>query len=280
VWDRVQTDAVTEQIESEEINMKTLNLLCTVALAAGLTTSAAGADGQAQRAGSNAEKLGTVHFATSCSAAAQTQFERALSILHSFWYEEALKAFTEVMVTDPSCAMGYWGIAMTYWHPLWEPPNPAALQKGAEAVVKAQALPIRTDRERDYVAAIAAFYKDYDTVGNAARALAYEKAMERVHARYADDREAAIFYALALDTTAPPTDKTYANQKKAGAILEKIFAEQPNHPGAAHYLIHSYDYPPLAEEGLVAAREYAKIAPSVPHALHMPSHTFTRLGLW
>jgi hypothetical protein len=260
--------------------MKTLNLLCTVALAAGLTTSAVGAERQAQRAGSDAEKLGTVHFTTSCSPAAQAQFERALSILHSFWYEEALKAFSGVVATDPSCAMGYWGIAMSYWHPLWEPPNAAALQKGAEAVGKAQSLPIRTDRERDYVAAIASFYKDDDTVGNAARALVYEKAMEHVYARYTDDREAAIFYALALDTTAPPTDKTYANQKKAGAILEKIFVEQPNHPGVAHYLIHSYDYPPLAQEGLAAAREYAKIAPSVPHALHMPSHTFTRLGLW
>src|SRR6185369_568358 len=165
------------------------------------------------------------------------------------------------------------------YHPLWAPPSAATLAKGSAAIEKGRGL-TATPRERDYVAAIATFYTDHDTLDHRARAAAYEKAMAQVHARYPDDREAAVFYALALDATAAPTDKTYANQKKAAAILEKVYAEQPNHPGVAHYLIHSYDYPPLAGQGLVSARSYAKIAPSVPHAQHMPSHIFTRLGLW
>jgi hypothetical protein len=226
------------------------------------------------------EKLGQVHFPISCSAAAQQQFDRAVALLHSFWYEEAVKAFTEVTQTDPHCAMGYWGIAMSLWYPLWYPPSQAALQRGSAAVEQAKAANAPTERERAYIAAIEAFYKDADKLDHRTRAVAYEKAMAQVYLRDPDDREAAVFYALALDTTAVPTDKTYANQLKAAELLEHVFAEQPNHPGVAHYLIHSYDYPPLANRALTAARSYAKIAPSAPHALHMPSHIFTRLGLW
>ena len=176
--------------------------------------------------------------------------------------------------------MGYWGVAMSHWYPLWYPPNAAALKAGSEAVEKAMTAKQKTDREGDYIAAVATFYRDNDKIDHRTRAVAYEKAMERVHLRYPDDREAGVFYSLALVATAPPTDKTYANQKKAAAILEKVRAELPNHPGVAHYLIHSNDSADLAEDGLTAALCYAEIAPAVPHALHMPSHIFTRLGMW
>jgi hypothetical protein len=236
----------------------------------------AGASGASARDG---EKLGSVHFPVSCSPAVQGDFERAVALLHSFWYEEALKSFTAIATADPACAMGYWGMAMSVYYPLWQPPSPAMLQKGWAAIEKTRGLTV-TPREKDYIAAIETYYKDADKLDHRTRATAYEKAMAQVFARHPDDREAAVFYALALNATAAPTDKTYANQLKAGAILEKIYAEQPDHPGVAHYIIHSYDYPPLATRGLVAARGYAKIAPSVPHAQHMPAHIFTRLGLW
>ena len=225
------------------------------------------------------EKVGSVKFPTSCSSAVQGDFERAVALLHSFWYEEAVKAFTAITTKEPSCGMGYWGVAMSVYYPLWQPPSPAMLQKGSSALEKTRGL-TATQREKDYIAAIESYYRDSDKTDHKTRAVAYEKAMAQVFARYPDDREAAVFYALALNATAAPTDKTYANQLKAGAILEKVYAEQPDHPGVAHYIIHSYDYPPLATRGLVAARGYAKIAPSVPHAQHMPAHIFTRLGLW
>ncbi|MBI4639069.1 MAG: hypothetical protein HY731_00135 [Candidatus Tectomicrobia bacterium] len=226
------------------------------------------------------DTLGQVHFPISCSAAAQKEFDRAAALLYSFWYSEAVKAFTTVTEVDPGCAPGYWGIAMSLWYPLWQPPSEAALKKGWAAVEQAKALGGKTDRERDYIAAIEMFYKDSDKLDHRTRALTYEKAMEQMYLRYPEDREAAVFYALALNATALSTDKTYAKPLKAAEILEKIFVEQPNHPGVAHYLIHSYDYPPLADRGLSAAQRYSKIAPSVPHALHMPSHIFTRLGMW
>lgn len=225
-------------------------------------------------------KSGGIDFPISCSAPAQKKFNQAVWILHSFWYDEAVKAFTAVAEIEPGCAMGYWGMAMSHWYPLWYPPNAAALKGGSAAVEKAAAAEPKTDRERDYVAAIASFYRDNDKIDHRTRAVGYEKAMEQVHLRYPDDREAGVFYSLALVATAPPTDKTYANQKKAAAILEKVRAEFPNHPGVAHYLIHSNDSPELAEDGLTAALCYADIAPAVPHALHMPSHIFTRLGMW
>jgi tetratricopeptide (TPR) repeat protein len=226
------------------------------------------------------EKLGRVNFTVSCNSAAQQQFNRAVALLHSFWYEEAEKAFVQVTKTDSKCGMGYWGIAMSSYHPVWAPPAAAELRNGMAAVQKANVVGARTQRERDYIAAIKTFYEHAETVDHQTRALAYEKAAEQLYLRYRKDHEAAIFYALALLGTAQPTDKTYANQKKAAEILNKILAAEPEHPGVAHYLIHSFDYPSLAPLALAAARSYAKIAPSSPHALHMPSHIFTRLGLW
>jgi hypothetical protein len=201
-------------------------------------------------------------------------------MLHSFWYEKANDTFAAVADKDPTCGMAYWGMAMTYYHQLWQAPGPADLKAGAASLEKAKSAGAKTQRERDYIAAIETFYKDADKLDHRTRALAYEKAMDQLQARYPDDHEAAIFHALALVATAPPADKTYVNQRKAGAILEPLFIEQPEHPGIAHYIIHAYDYPPLAQRALDAARRYAKIAPDSPHALHMPSHIFTRLGLW
>jgi hypothetical protein len=225
-------------------------------------------------------KLGKVSFPVSCDANVQAQFNSAVAMLHSFWYEKASDTFAAVAANDPACGMAYWGIAMTYYHQIWQAPGASDLRAGAAAVEKAKSASAKTQRERDYIAAVDSFYKDGDKVDHRTRALAYEKAMDQLQARYPDDHEAAIFHALALLGTAPPTDKTYVNQKKAGAILEPLFVEQPEHPGIAHYIIHAYDYPPLAPRALDAARRYAKIAPDSPHALHMPSHIFTRLGLW
>jgi hypothetical protein len=193
---------------------------------------------------------------------------------------EALKAFTNIAETEPSCAMAYWGVAMSQWYPLWYPPNAAALRSGADAVQKGLAASPPTERERDYLEAIGRFYGDSEKLDHVTRARAYADAMKQLQDRFQTDREAAIFYALALNATWPPTDKSYANLKEAAAILEHAWADQPNHPDIVHYLIHSYDVPALAPEGLTAARRYAAIAPAVPHAQHMPSHIFTRLGLW
>lgn len=234
----------------------------------------------AEEKGPSPEKLGRVHFPVSCSPAVREDFQRALAKLHSFWYEEALKAFTDITVRDPQCAMAYWGVAMSLYNPLWSPPSEATLKRGLDAVEKAKANGAKTARERDYIEAIGVFYKDSSKLDHRTRVLAYGKAMEGLYLRYTEDREAAVFYALALNASAPPTDKTYTMQKKAGEILERVFKEEPNHPGVTHYIIHSYDNPPMASQGLTAARRYAKIAPSVPHAQHMPSHIFTRLGLW
>jgi tetratricopeptide (TPR) repeat protein len=228
-------------------------------------------------------KLGKVSFPVSCDPSVQLEFNGAVAMLHSFWYEKANETFAHVAQKDPTCAMAYWGIAMTYYHQIWSPPGPADLKAGMAAVEKAKSIGGKTQRERDYISAIDSFYHDSDKLDHHTRVLRYEKAMDDLQARYSDDPEARIFYALALLGTSlntSPADKTYAREKKAGEILEKIFVEQPEHPGVAHYLIHAYDYPPLAERALDAARRYAKIAPDSPHALHMPSHIFTRLGLW
>ena len=225
-------------------------------------------------------RLGKVTFPVSCAPSVQQQFSGAVAMLHSFWYEKARETFGAVAEKDPTCGMAYWGIAMTYYHSIWQPPGSADLKAGGTFIEKAKLVGAKTLRERDYIAAIETFYKESDKFDHASRALAYERAMEQVQSRYPDDHEAAIFRALALLATAPPNDKTYVNQKRAGAILEPLFAEEPEHPGVAHYIIHAYDYPPLAHKALDAARRYAKIAPDSPHALHMPSHIFTRLGLW
>ena len=228
-----------------------------------------------------AEKLGQVSFNTSCVPQAQKQFNHAVAWLHSFEYEEAEKAFTEVTVIDPQCGMGYWGIAMSNYHPLWAPPTPSELKKGWSAVEKAKSAQARTPREQAYIAAMETFYKDYDKLDHRARSFAYSDAMKRVHELNPPDREAGVFYALTLIATGMMSDdKSYARQKQAAQILNRILAREPQHPGVAHYLIHSYDYPALARLALPAARGYAKIAPASAHAQHMPSHIFIRLGLW
>ena len=251
-----------------------------LALACACLASVPSAISQHQHPAGELGEFGKVNFAISCDAAVQPGFNRAVAILHSFGYENAAAAFAEAAETDPACGMAFWGIAMTYYHPIWEAPNPTVLKQGWAAVERAKSAGAKTQRERDYISAIEVFYKDSDKLDHRTRSLAYEKAMEQLQARYPDDREAAIFYALALRGNAPPSDNTYANQKKAGAILEKALAEQPEHPGLAHYIIHCYDYPTLGDRALAAARRYAKIAPDSPHALHMPSHIFTRLGYW
>src|SRR5438105_4302453 len=228
----------------------------------------------------NTEQLGTVHFPVSCSSAVQKPFERGVALLHSFWYEEAQKQFEDVSRQDPQCAMAYWGIAMSRWHELWNQPDAGTIKAVNETLSKASELKPATDRERDYLAAIATFYRDSGKLDHEKRAAAYSKAMENMYTKYPDDREAAAFYALSLLASEPDDDTTFAARKKAAEVLEKLFAIEPNHPGIAHYLIHSYDKPHLAQLGLPAARNYAKIAPAAPHALHMPSHIFARLGLW
>ena len=225
------------------------------------------------------KEFGTAVFLTSCNEETKADFNLAIELLHSFEYDDAEKAFAKVIDKDPSCAMAYWGIAMSNFHALWTPPSEAELKKGLKAVQVAKSLN-KTQREADYIHAIAAFYIDWENKDHFARCLQFEKGMEKVYKNYPEDKEAAIFYTLALNAAADPKDKTFAKQKKAGEILNAIYKTQPNHPGIVHYLIHTYDYPELASLALDAARRYASVAPSSAHALHMPSHIFTRLGLW
>ncbi len=225
------------------------------------------------------DQFGEVSFALSCSYETRETFDLAVSLLHSFEYEEAEKAFVQVIDADPNCAMAYWGVAMSITHSLWYQSDLSYLEKGSKLLEIANTLPTG-EREKDYLDAITTYYKDWDTLDNQTRALLYEKKMEAIYIKYKDDTEAAVFYALALRAAADKTDKNYSNQKKSGDILEKLFVEQPNHPGIAHYIIHNYDYPELAHLALPTARRYAEIAPASSHAQHMPSHIFTRLGLW
>jgi hypothetical protein len=226
-------------------------------------------------------QLGMVHFPVSCSAPVQKPFERGVALLHSFWYEEAEKEFLQIAKDDPQCAMAHWGVAMSLWHQLWNHPEGKVLSRGLDEVHKAESLQAKaTDRERAYITAIAAFYSNSEKLDHDARAQAYSDAMKKVYESYPEDHEAAAFYALSLLASGPHDDATFANRKAAAAILEKLFAIEPDHPGVAHYLIHSYDKPQLAQLGIPAARRYAQIAPAAPHALHMPSHIFARVGLW
>jgi hypothetical protein len=228
-----------------------------------------------------AQDLGRVHFETSCTLQAQEKFDRGLAMVHSFYYPDSVQAFTEAAAADPRCAIAYWGIAISSRpNPLILPLTPAVLKNGLEAVEKGKTIGAKTERERDWLAAIELYYRDYDKVDQTTRGLSYEKAMERLAQKYPDDPEAAAFYALALNETALPSDKTYAKQLKAGAILEEVAATLPEHPGMLHYLIHSYDYPPLAQRGLDAANKYAGVAPAAQHAQHMPAHTYSMIGLW
>lgn len=227
------------------------------------------------------EHYGKVHFPVSCSAEAQRLFDKGLGQLHSFFYPETLRTFAAVVSADPTCAMAYWGIAMSERpNPLIVPLPPGTLQRGWAAVQNAKATGLKTERERVYVAAVEAYFRDPEQGDFRARILAYEQAMERVYRSHPDDVEAAVFYALAINEAVDHTDKSYARQLQAGALLEDAFARYPEHPGIAHYLIHTYDFPPLAQRGLRAARRYASLAPSAPHALHMPSHIFSMVGLW
>lgn len=233
-----------------------------------------------QRVGASAERYGIVHFPVSCTPEAQAQFDRSMTMLHSFFFPETIKAFTRVIDIDPACAMAYWGIAISQRpNPLVGPWDQETLQRGVDAIAKGKAL-AKSDREIAWLDSMEWFFKDYSTVDQPTRAKRYEQAMAQVVAQYPDDDEAAVFYALALNETASLADKTYAQQLKAAAILERLDAKHPDHPGIAHYLIHSYDYRPLAERGIPAANKYASIAPSAPHALHMPSHIYTTLGMW
>jgi tetratricopeptide (TPR) repeat protein len=203
-----------------------------------------------------------------------------VALLHSFGYEDAREAFAAVAAQDPECGIAHWGVAMSWYHPLWAPPSAAELAAGRAAAEQAAKAGAGSDRERGYIAAIGAFYRDAETVDHRTRALAYAAAIEDLARRHPDDHEAAIFHALALLGTAPPADRTFANQKRAAEILNRLLAVEPRHPGIAHYVIHSFDYPELAPLALDAARAYAGIAPGSAHAQHMPSHIFTRLGLW
>jgi hypothetical protein len=227
------------------------------------------------------ETLGRVHFDTTCKADVSAAFDRAVALLHSFSFSMAKAAFEDVAAKDPSCAMAHWGAALTHWgNPFAGLKPPKAVAQGHAAIQRAMAAGKPSPRERDYITAAAELFKNHETVDQRTRIVAYERAMEHVYKTYPADREAAAFYALAVNQTALPSDKTYAQQLKAAAILEKLFTDQPEHPGLAHYIIHAFDHPPLAPRALEAARRYAKIAPSAPHALHMPSHTFTRVGYW
>jgi hypothetical protein len=230
----------------------------------------------------NGGKLGSVHFATSCNEAAQEEFNRAVSLLHSFQFSDAISGFDAVLGQDATCAMAYWGISLSDWSNPFLPgiKDPAQLENGRDSAERGKVLGAKTERERAYLAAVSKLYSDFENTPQSVRVPAYRDAMADVAAKYPEDHEAQIFYALALAAAEEPTDKTYAARLKAGAILETLFAQEPSHPGLAHYIIHTYDVPALAGRALVAAQRYSEIAPDAPHALHMPSHTFTRLGYW
>jgi hypothetical protein len=256
-----------------------VRFLALVAVCA-LTSLSLSADDDHHHAMDPGEKLGAVSFPVSCAANVQKPFERGLALLYSFEYEEADKQFKDVAASDPHCAMAFWGQAMTRYHQLWGRPPKTDLKDGSDLVQQAQALQARTQRERDYIDALAVFYRDAENIDHKKRAVAYATAMEGVYQRNPKDREAGVFYALSLLGSAPQDDPTLANPRKAVAILNKLFDEHPDHPGIAHYIIHACDNPAMASLGLTAARKYASIAPSSAHAVHMPSHIFARLGLW
>ena len=231
--------------------------------------------------GNHLEQLGRVTFQTSCSPQAHAVFIRGMTLLHSFEYPQAEAAFNEAATVDPTCSIAHWGVAMSLYHPLWAPPSKGELERARAALAKAEASPPKSQRERDYVAAVASFYRDSDKLDHKARALAYNAAMAALHKSYPADREAAVFYALSqIAAGTQDNDPNFSREKDAAAILNAVLKEEPDHPGVAHYLIHNFDYPPLAELAVPAAKRYANIAPDSPHAQHMPSHIFTRLGMW
>jgi len=230
----------------------------------------------------NSEKLGAVHFVTSCNDVAQKEFDRAVSLLHSFQFSRAIEGFNAVLGEDATCGIAFWGIALSDWSNPFAPgmKDKGQLQAGRESAERGKTLGAKTERERAYLASVGKLYSDFEGTPQRARSIAYRDTMREVAAKYPEDHEAQIFYALALTAAEDPADKTYAGRLQAGAILEKLFEQEPAHPGLAHYIIHTYDVPALAGRALVAARRYSEIAPDAPHALHMPSHTFTRTGYW
>jgi hypothetical protein len=264
------------------MNARTLAIVMTsVSLMAVRTAAGQPASGHDQHDHPAEVRLGTVHFPVSCDERVHGEFDRGVALLHSFWFSAAITSFNKVLADDRRCVMAHWGIAMSWWgNPFGGFRSADSLRQGLAAIDTAKATGAGTDREKAYLAAVEQLYRDASTVDQRTRTLRYEKAMEALAAKYPDDIEARIFYALALDQTALPSDKTYTNQLKAAAILQREFERQPEHPGLAHYVIHSFDVPALAPRALDAARRYAQIAPDAAHALHMPSHTFTRLGLW
>ena len=246
-----------------------------------LALAGAPADETTGHAHDHPPQLGAVRFETSCSPAAAEAFREGLGWLHSFEYESAARTFAEAVARDPTCAIAYWGVAMSHYHPLWAPPSAAELEAGRNALAQAAKAGRPSRRERDFITALDVFYRDSAKLDHKTRVLAYGAAMEALHARYPDDSEAAVFHALALIAAgAIERDPGFAKERRAGAILNRVLAAEPDHPGVAHYLIHTFDYPPLADLALAAARRYAAIAPDSPHARHMPSHIFVRLGLW
>jgi tetratricopeptide (TPR) repeat protein len=226
------------------------------------------------------DELGQVNFPVSCTSQAQAKFHRAMALYHSFDWKQGKVAFDEIVAIDPGCGMAYWGLAMVASDNPFGWPISLKAQEGARAIQKAQEVGAATPRERDYIAALAVLYQDHATVPHRQRTLAYEQAMEKLAATYPDDVEAKILYALAVSANHDLNDKTFARPLKAANVLEPLFVAYPQHPGVAHYLIHSYDYPPIASQGLEAAKRYAQVAPDASHAQHMPSHIFTRVGAW
>lgn len=236
--------------------------------------------GEITLCGSEEGQFGKVGFNLSCMEKVRANFNLATALLHSFEYAEAEKIFVKVIDEDPECVMAYWGVAMSNFHPLWAQPTKEELEKGSQIISLARSLKAKSRKESDYLEAAGTMYDDWNTLDHQTRILKFEKAAEKIYLGYPEDREAAIFYALALRAAADPADKSFMKQRKAGEILSALFPNEPDHPGIAHYLIHTYDYPELAELALPAARKYASIASASAHALHMPSHIFTRLGLW
>ena len=236
--------------------------------------------GQVISCGPSDKEFGSLNFDVTGNDEAKKDFVLALKLLHSFEYDEAEKVFADIIDKDPSCAMAYWGVAMSNFHALWAPPSELELNKGAKAVAIAESINKKSEKEAGYIRAIGAYYKNFQTTDHRSRCLRFEKAMEELRTKYPDDKEASILYALSLNAAADPADKNFTKQKKAGEILNSLYPGQPDHPGIVHYIIHTYDSPELAALALSAARNYAAIAPSSAHALHMPSHIFTRLGLW
>src|SRR5512132_1832484 len=255
--------------------MKTVKLFAMLAILVLFSTATVSAQERSP------EKLGKVVFPTSCDAKVQPRFERAVALLHSFSWQEGEKAFREVLENDPNCALATWGIAsILIGNTFGVGPTPEEAQKAKEAIARGRAIGPKTERERFYIEAVAEYYDRFSDRSHGARMKLLANAFEIVAKRFSDDDEAQIFYAIYLTATQKPTDKSFAAALNAAEILEAQFVKHPEHPGVAHYLIHSYDYPPIADKGLMAAKRYAEIAPSAPHALHMPSHIFTRVGTW